>query len=152
MCVLGSSLQARVCKDNCTLRMIWSFLPYKSVVEIVVCFEDPGVCSLQTHTWDEGDLKWECLDVIARPGSYTAPLWSLQHSDSCLVVTLAIKCSFSSWKCYVCLNFSTCALLLAISLLGIKDLRMRSQMQRVPGYYASSIKWFKSAEHTFVYS
>lgn len=40
---------------------------------------------------------------------------SVQHGDSCLVVSVAIKCSFSSWECYPCLNFSTCALSLAMS-------------------------------------
>lgn len=104
-----------------TIKMIWSFLFYKTGLEIIA-LKTP-VCT---------NTRWErckdCLNVMARPGSYTAPLWTVQDSNACLVVAVAIKCNFSFWKCYVCLNFDTCPVI-GCELLGVKYLRMRYQVQ-----------------------
>lgn len=56
VCVLGSSLQATVCKSSCPIRMTGHFSFMKSVIGIVVCFEAPGVCSLQTNRPEKREM------------------------------------------------------------------------------------------------
>lgn len=121
--------------------MIWSFLFYKTVIGIII-----WKTSNQTHMHKIREiLKW--CDGKAQVLQCTSR--SAQHSNACLVVTVAIKCRLSSWKCcYLCMNFGTLFPVIGYELLRVKNQRMRTQVQRNLDHYVSlPIKLFKAVRH-----